>query len=59
MEGRGECTHSSGRIQKGSFRRNFLVIGECFINPLDDVAQQEKTVSRLMKEVHISKDKLD
>lgn len=29
------------------------------MNPLDDAAQQEKTVERLMRDVHISKDKLD
>jgi hypothetical protein len=26
MEGRGEFTHASGRVQRGSFRRNFLVV---------------------------------
>ena len=36
MEGRGEFTHSSGRVQKGTFRRDYLIVGDCFINPLED-----------------------
>lgn len=53
MEGRGEFTHSSGRVQKGTFRRNYIICGDCMINPLEDAAQQQKTVARLMSEVFI------
>ena len=38
----------------------FLTISQgehCFINPLDDDKQIEKTVARLMRDVYISKDR--
>lgn len=59
MEGRGEFTHSSGRQQKGIFRRNYIVCGDCMINPLDDAAQQAKTITRLMQDVYIGYEKIE